>query len=139
MQPLGVVVSDQRYGLDMDTELGSVTMGLDRRLGDNVVLGASLTLQNSRTDGFDDLLQAKSTGFTIGPYVAVRLSPQWAIDASLTYGQYDNDLDAERAGRELPVAAVVGQRHRTWAVHVGRIFPATEGLDNLLPRRERRI
>ena len=92
VQPLGVVVSDQRYGLDMDTELGSVTMGLDRRMGDNVVLGASLTLQNSRTDGFDDLLQAKSTGFTIGPYVAVRLSPEWAIDASLTYGQYDNDL-----------------------------------------------
>ena len=123
----------------MDTELGSVTMGLDRRMSDNVVLGASLTLQNSRTDGFDDLLQAKSTGFTIGPYLAVRLSPEWAIDASLTYGQYDNDLDAERAGRELPVAAVVGQHHRAWAVHAGRIFRATEGLDNLLPRRERRI
>ena len=93
VQPVYVQVSDERYGLDMDTHLGSVTVGLDRRLGENVVLGASLAFQNSSTAGFDDLLQAKSSGFSIGPYLAVRLSPQWAIDMSLTYGQYDNDLE----------------------------------------------
>ena len=93
VQPLYVQVSDGRYGLDMDTQLSSVTFGLDRRFGDNVVLGASFAYQNSSTDGFSDLLQADSDGFSIGPYLAVRLSPHWAIDASLSYGQYDNDLE----------------------------------------------
>lgn len=92
IQPLYVHTSDGRYGLDMDTQLGSVTMGLDRRFGDNVVVGASSAFQNSQTKGYSDLLQADSGGFTIGPYVAVRLSPHWAIDASLAYGEYDNDL-----------------------------------------------
>ena len=93
VQPLFVQVSDERYGLDMDTQLSSVTFGLDRRFGDNVVLGASFAYQNSSTEGFSDLLQADSGGFSIGPYLAVRLSPHWAIDASLSYGQYDNDLE----------------------------------------------
>ncbi len=92
-QPLFVQVSDERYGLDMETHLGGVTVGLDRRFGENVVFGASLAMQNSSTDGFDNLLQAESTGFTVGPYLAIRLSPHWAIDTSLTYGQYDNDLE----------------------------------------------
>ena len=51
VQPVYVQVSDERYGLDMDTHLGSVTVGLDRRLGENVVLGASLAFQNSSTRG----------------------------------------------------------------------------------------
>jgi hypothetical protein len=59
----------------MDTQLGSVTIGLDSRLSENVVLGASLAFQTSRTAGFDDLLQATCSGFSIGPYLAVRLSP----------------------------------------------------------------
>ena len=42
VQPVYVQVSDERYGLDIDTHLGSVTVGLDRRFGENVVLGASL-------------------------------------------------------------------------------------------------
>ncbi|PWK65654.1 outer membrane autotransporter protein [Aminobacter sp. AP02] len=92
-QPLFVQVSDQRFGLDMDTQLGSITLGLDRRIGEDWVLGASLAVQHSSTEGFGDLLQADSTGFAIGPYLAVRLSPHWAIDTSLTYGQYDNDLE----------------------------------------------
>jgi len=92
VQPLYVQVSDGRYGLDMDTQLGSVTFGLDRRFGDNVVLGSSFAYQNSATDGFGDLLQADSSGFSISPYLAVRMSPHWAVDASVSYGQYDNTL-----------------------------------------------
>ena len=58
-QPLFVHVSDERYGLDMETKLGGVTIGLDRRFGENVVIGASIAVQNSSTDGFDKLLQAE--------------------------------------------------------------------------------
>ena len=92
-QPLAVQVSDERYGLDMETRLAGVTMGLDRRFGDNVVFGTSITFENTSTDGFDNLLQSESNGFTIGPYLAIRLSPHWMIDTSVTYGSYDNDLE----------------------------------------------
>src|SRR4029453_16656858 len=80
------------YGLDMDTELGGVTFGMDRRLGENVALGVELSALNSQTDGFHDVLQFDDSGFSVGPYLAFRLSPQWAVETSLTYGQYDNDV-----------------------------------------------
>ncbi len=91
-QPLAVQVFDERYGLDMETQLAGVTLGLDRRFGDNVVFGATFGASNTSTDGFDTLFQAGSSGFAVGPYLAVRLSPHWVIDASLTYGRYENDL-----------------------------------------------
>ena len=122
MQPLYVQVTDERYGLDMETHLGGVTVGLDRRFGENVVLGASIAMQNSSTKGFDNLLQAKTTGFTIGPYLAIRLSPHWAIDTSLTYGQYDNDLELSCIGWKLRYSAVVRQHHGARAVYVRRNF-----------------
>jgi Autotransporter beta-domain len=92
VEPLFVQISDKRYGLDMDTELGGVTFGMDRRLGENVALGVELSALNSQTDGFHDVLQFDDSGFSVGPYLAFRLSPQWAIETSLTYGQYDNDV-----------------------------------------------
>ncbi|MBZ9655771.1 autotransporter outer membrane beta-barrel domain-containing protein [Phyllobacterium lublinensis] len=85
--------SDGRYGLDVDTRYGSVTFGLDRRLTDDVVAGLSFAIEDSRTTGYGDLLKADTNGISVGPYVAVRLSPHWAVDASLTYGQYDNQIE----------------------------------------------
>ena len=92
-QPLAVQVLDERYGLDMETQLAGVTVGLDRRFGDNVVFGATFGASNTSTDGFDTLFQAGSSGFAIGPYLAIRLSPHWVIDTSLTYARYENDLE----------------------------------------------
>jgi uncharacterized protein with beta-barrel porin domain len=86
-------ISDERFGLDMETTVGTGTFGIDRRLSDDVVLGVSFSVQNSSTEGFGDFLQVDANGFTVGPYVAVRLSPHWAMDASLTYGHYDNDIE----------------------------------------------
>ncbi|MEW9838613.1 autotransporter outer membrane beta-barrel domain-containing protein [Mesorhizobium marinum] len=91
-QPLAVQVFDERYGLDMETRLAGVTVGLDRRFGDNVVFGATFAMSDTSTDGFDSLFEAGSDGFAFGPYLAIRLSPNWVLDTSLTYGLYDNDL-----------------------------------------------
>ena len=81
LEPLGaallhVSISDERYGLDVDTELASLTLGIDRRIGDDFVLGALISFQNSDSDGFDKNLTVESTGFNLGPYAAWRLSPQ---------------------------------------------------------------
>ena len=90
-QPYYTSISDERYGLDVDTELASLTLGIDRRIGDDFVLGALIAFQNSDSDGFDKNLTVESTGFNFGPYAAWRLSPQWALDATLSFGRYDNE------------------------------------------------
>ena len=110
VEPLYVSVRDQRNGLDMDTDLVSLTLGLDRRIDENGVVGGLLSLMKSETDGFDDALQTDVRGFSVGPYAAYRLSPRWAVDGSLTYGQYDNDvemgaLDGDYTSRQIAGSA----------------------------------
>jgi outer membrane autotransporter protein len=97
-----VGTSDQRYGLDVKTMFGSFVFGADRQITDDVVAGMSVSLEGSRTSGFDGFLRSTSNGINVGPYVAVRLSPNWAIDAAVTYGAYENRLELRSLeGRHL--------------------------------------
>ncbi|MGO4441058.1 autotransporter domain-containing protein [Rhizobium sp. RAF56] len=88
----GTSVSDHRYGLDNNSLAGTLTMGLDRKITDDVVLGVYVAVDKSRNESFGDSLRTDTNGFSIGPYVAVRLSPHWAIDTSLSYGHTNSDL-----------------------------------------------
>ena len=85
-------VRDGRYGLDLETLIGSATFGADGKLAEDLALGLSFGLEGYRSTGFNRLMRAESRGFNIGPYIAYRLSPNWAIDASLSYGLSSNDL-----------------------------------------------
>ncbi len=87
-----LVIDDDRFENDTSTTTGTVTFGLDRAITDNLVAGASLSLQSGESDGFDGTMHATESGFTIGPYIALRLSEHWAIDGSVTYGRTENDL-----------------------------------------------
>jgi outer membrane autotransporter protein len=87
-----VLVDDTRYGLDTEGTSGAVTFGLDRSVSSNLVAGASIALETGETDGFDGNLHSTLNGFTVGPYIALRLSDHWAIDASATYSRAENDL-----------------------------------------------
>ncbi|MDX0468499.1 autotransporter domain-containing protein [Sinorhizobium medicae] len=86
-------ISDERYDRDSDTFARTLDMGLDRRITDDLVVGMSFSLQDSSTHAFHDSLDIDSDGFSFGPYAAYRLSKHWAIDASLTYGRYNNDVE----------------------------------------------
>ncbi|RVM46301.1 autotransporter domain-containing protein [Sinorhizobium meliloti] len=86
-------ISDERYERDSDTLARSLDMGLDRRITDDLVLGMSFSLEDSSTDAFSGSLDIDTEGFSFGPYLAYRLSKHWAVDASLTYGRYNNDVD----------------------------------------------
>ena len=83
---------DARFGLDLSNVARSATFGLDRRFGSDFVAGLSFTLQNSVSGGYNGFLSSTSTGVSIGPYVAYMLSPNWAIDASLSYTRLSNKL-----------------------------------------------
>ena len=83
--------NDGRYGLDMSGWSRSATAGIDRRLGGNVVLGLSATLEDSKVGGYSGFFTSSSRGWTIGPYAALMLSDNWAVDAALGYSRLSND------------------------------------------------
>ena len=82
-------ISDDRYDRDSDTLARSLTMGLDRRITSDLVVGMTVSLEDNSTDAFDGNL-GDTDGFS---YAAYRLSKHWAVDGSLTYGRYNNDID----------------------------------------------
>lgn len=84
-------VSDRRSGLDLEGHSGYLTLGADRRLDADLVVGLMGIAERTRSDGFGDTWQVRSDGYSAGPYLAYRLSPTWAMDLSLTAGQLDND------------------------------------------------
>lgn len=84
-------ISDRRYGLDLDARSGNISAGMDRRLDENVVAGVAISLADASSDSYGGDWRTKSRGFTVGPYIAGRLSPNWALDGSLSYGSFQND------------------------------------------------
>ena len=87
-----ISVSDRRFGLDMDSLLGSAAIGLDRRVTENLILGMTFSFDQGRTTGYDGSMEVNTQGVSVGPYVAYRLSQHWAADASLSVGLSDSDL-----------------------------------------------
>ncbi len=85
-------VQDRRYDLDSDTVVGTLTAGIDRMVNERVSVGFSVALNSYGVRAFDDTLRADATGFTAGPYAAVRLNEHWALSNSLTYGLTENQL-----------------------------------------------
>ncbi|WP_434715020.1 autotransporter outer membrane beta-barrel domain-containing protein (plasmid) [Rhizobium sp. YTUHZ045] len=102
-------ISDERYDRDSDTLARSLTMGLDRRIADNFVVGMTVSLEDSSTDTFDGTLGIDTDGFSFGPYAAYRLSKHWAIDASLTYGRYNNDIELSALNGEQDSERLAGE------------------------------
>jgi outer membrane autotransporter protein len=85
-------VSDGRYGLDVTGWSRVGTVGLDRRITNNFVLGMYASLEDNRTGGYGGFFSASTRGPTIGPYAALMLSDNWAIDASLGYSRLSNTM-----------------------------------------------
>jgi outer membrane autotransporter protein len=83
-------LSDHREGLDMGGRYSSVTVGVDRRVDNELIAGLSFGLNNSRNSGFSGDLVTESKGFTLSPYMAYQYSPNWVLGGSVAYGQTDN-------------------------------------------------
>ena len=74
-----------------DGTLATVSLGLDRKLGDRSVLGVLLNFEASDFDTagpgtFD------STGYGIGVYGGTALSDHWVADAMVVWKHFDNDI-----------------------------------------------
>ncbi|MGL4318961.1 MAG: autotransporter domain-containing protein [Pseudomonas sp.] len=84
-------IRDRRSGLDVDGYSGYVTIGADRRINSDMVVGMMTIFERNRSDGFDGDWTVRSDGISAGPYAAYRLSPNWTLDGSLSIGSLDND------------------------------------------------
>jgi len=82
---------DRRNGLESDGGGGYLTLGIDRLFKTHFVGGFSLGLERNHTDGFGGEFRLESSGFSVGPYIGMQLSPRWALDASVSFGWIDND------------------------------------------------
>lgn len=102
-------ISDERYDRDSDTLARSLDMGLDRRITDDLVLGMSFSLEDSSTDAYNGSIDIDTEGFSFGPYAAYRLSKHWAVDASVTYGRYNNEVDLSVLGGDYDSERFSGQ------------------------------
>lgn len=87
-----VNVSDGRYGLDVTGWSRVGTVGLDRRITSNFVLGVYVSMEDNRTGGYGGFFSASSHGPTVGPYASLLLSDNWAIDGSLGYSRLSNNM-----------------------------------------------
>jgi outer membrane autotransporter protein len=83
--------SDRRSGLDLDGNSAYVTIGADRRMNDDFAMGLMTIFERTRSDGFSGDWKIRSDGISFGPYAAYRLTPEWSVDASFSFGQLKND------------------------------------------------
>lgn len=85
-----VGIADRRYGLDLDSSIGSLSIGADRRFNDKLVAGFTLGIQNSWNSAFENDWRLDTNGVNLGIYAAYLVSRNWVLDASFNYSRIEN-------------------------------------------------
>ncbi|MAZ34285.1 MAG: hypothetical protein CMO06_14170 [Thalassospira sp.] len=119
----GIHARDRRHELDTTAYSGSFLAGADRKIDEDTVAGVSASFETSSSDGYDGSLETSAYGFSVGPYIAHRLSPQWAVEGSLGYLLLHNDLnvvvlEGDYLSHQASAAAAIhGQyRYNDWTL-----------------------
>ena len=113
----GFYAEDRRHNLDTEGYSGSFLFGVDREIAEDTVAGISASFETSGSDGYDGGLETAAYGFSVGPYFAHRLSPQWAVQGSLGYMLLQNDLEVvvlegNYFSHQLSAAAAINGQYR---------------------------
>lgn len=83
--------NDARTDLNTKGVTTNFTIGADRRIANNLVLGSLLSFIKYNYNAFSGDLKNQASGFTLGPYFGYSICPSWAVDGRLTYGQLQNN------------------------------------------------
>ena len=86
-------LSDQRHNMNTHGNTTSLSMGIDRLVTPDLVIGAQASLTRSNSNSFDGDMQADTNGFLIGPYLSYRVSPNWYVYGALLVGQQTIDQE----------------------------------------------
>ncbi|OAZ14163.1 autotransporter outer membrane beta-barrel domain-containing protein [Thalassospira indica] len=113
----GIYANDRRHSLDTTAFSGSFLFGVDREIAEDTVAGVSASFESSSSEGFNNNLETSAYGMSVGPYIAHRLSPEWAIEGSLGYMALHNNLDVlvlegEYFSHQLSGAAALNGQYR---------------------------
>ena len=121
-----VNLSDRGFGLDTKNRTWTATVGLDRKLSEDVVGGLQFGLQQGRGSGFSGFTQSETEGITVGPYLAIRLSPNWAIDGSFSFAESRRDRQIVTLTGTSVVQAWTGNTTLHWQTTVNEWFLRTK-------------
>lgn len=86
-------VRDRRYNLSLDGRESLLTLGTDKLVKENLAIGLLLSLQYAHSTNFGGNWLVNSDEITIGPYFGYQISPNWALNTSLGYGNATNKLN----------------------------------------------
>ena len=83
---------DERNNLDLKSDAGTLTVGVDRLFDDSLAMGVQASINNSASDSKSRTIEIEGNGITFGPYLSYGLSEQWSLLASLDFGVLDRDV-----------------------------------------------
>ncbi len=86
-------IRDFRFLLDRKGSATNITMGGDRLINNKAVIGAMLAHNTGKSSSFNDTWKTSARGFTFGPYFGYKFLPNWAMDGTLCYSQFENHND----------------------------------------------
>jgi hypothetical protein len=78
---------DTRDGMDTRGTSGSLSMGIDRVVTDDLVTGLQMSISRGTSSSFGDTLRTDFTNYSVGPYVSYSLSENWLLYGSLGFGK----------------------------------------------------
>ncbi len=109
-----------------DGYLATVSLGLDRKIGDRSVLGVLLNFEASDFDTTFGPGTFDSTGYGIGVYGGTALSDHWVADAMVVWKHFDNDtgLGLVTAGFDSERWQAAGNLTGYWYRDAWRYSPA---------------
>jgi hypothetical protein len=82
---------DTRDGMDTRGNTGSVSLGIDRVVNDDLVAGLQMSVSRAKSNSFDDAMQSDTTTYSVGPYLSYSLSDNWLLYGSLGFGKQTVD------------------------------------------------
>jgi len=86
-------VSDDRAGLDANTDFGIYYLGFDMMANENLLVGALLQFDTAETVTGPLRSQVEGDGWMVGPYMVARLQENLYLDARAAWGQSDNQVN----------------------------------------------
>ena len=95
------------------------TVGADRQINNNSVLGLVLAKINGHSSSFNDNWQTHANGFYVGPYLGYRFSENWVLDSQLTYGLLRNTNDIRNSSGNYVSHAYSASLTATGQYYVG--------------------
>ncbi len=118
--------------------LHTFSIGGDRRIGENFLLGVMTASTNSTTNFSASGISDSGQGVLVGPYFGFRLGESWALDGRYIFGNVDHSVDTtgvftgQYQSREtfaaLRISGLLDREN--WRFHPSLEFSATARDDN---------